>query len=709
MTRLLTLLSSSSDSFSDHYLPLLDANDLLQDVSKKCIAAIGVLETFDNYWKNEKKNRLIASINLRSLEHEKQLRAVASVISFLDNIRQAWLLLEEEDFIRSTKLLIEIDSNFKLLDRNLTPPPLLSHIGDSIENLKKWFMIYASRISSDLQSNEHTVLAALSAVTVVAEHRSLEETLDLFLNASSFKVTAPSAGLDHVCCGLVKLVTFTCKVIYQAFLNERSDCTVPLLVKNNFSSYSVKHVDREIVLVKLQNWLLKQKSSLNEFLSPIFASGVQFAAIISTLISLERTISSVKNDWNHYTPLVCSSKLDVWREFFSLKFRPAIDESMDGLIKQCPLKLDESFPPTNVDMASFVWPTASNEASDSLEAFELRINGICPGYVSTSESTIQFIKSLANQCEDLHPEVPVVGAEESREIKKKLVDSFISHIKQSLETMKLQVTRNELLTLQAINMTRNIATRCKSLKILLELTDDTYKWLEVKSLLLQASSEWITSFIGNKIEIETTKCLKQIDLTGDWTDAQISLWEDVTIVDPSDNENKKSATIKVPIFTSPLLLELLYKISNHINRYFAHVMPESASQALFIKLSKELASLYGKLFTCLSQSDLSASIKHKQALQFSFDLTFLRLILSTYKDSQMKAIVSQVTSVNRSFETLVDPFDLHLISKNMQTNATQALKSHMQLVSLILPESCLTSLRQRQAPASSASKKWELG
>lgn len=685
---------------SDHYLPLLDANDLLQDVNKKCMGAIAVLDTFTNYWQKERSTRQQLAWDIPGREDNQHMRAVSSVVTIYDVIRQAWISLEDEDFIKCTKLVLDAEAAFHFLDKNLVPQPLIDHVANSIRNLKHWLDLSARRIFACTDSTEQTVIAALVSICITNRHSSSEETLNFFLQCSSSREN--SSGLSDLCVNFFRVICFTAKIIYQAFLNERSDNGLAEVIRKNFPSYPLKSVEREVVISMSQTWLRQQKVILENLITPIFAKKLTIKEILEVLSNLEFTFLGVsKSDWNHFIPLVFSAQLEIWHDFLSPTFREALEEAIKKQVQMCPMKLNHSFPPVNVDMASFIWPGPSQE--DSLEMFELRINGICRDYVSASDEVINFLKELVNQCEDLHPEVPIVDAEESKAIKELLVDSLLEHLAQCVEQMKLDVKHNELLTLQAINFTRNLATRGKPLRSFFDLSCDSSKWLKVKSILMDANSEWIETFISDKIEIESRKCLKQLDLNSDWIEVQSVSWDEITITDSSDGENKRRARIKVPLFTSPHLLDFLYKICNFTNKYFAHIVPESASLAICHKLALELTQMYGKILQQLSQTQVSQSNKHKQALQFSFDLMLLKLVFTSCKDNQMKKTLSELSSVLRSFETLVDPFDLHLISKNMQANALQAVKSYMQIFSLILPESSLTFLKKASSTASGTS------
>lgn len=666
---------------------------------------MAVLENFTNYWQKERMTRPQFNLDTNDKETEHRMKNVSSVISILDLTRKTWISLEDDDFITSTKVLLEIETCFHLLDKNSIPQPLIIHMTNSIVNVKHWLELSVRRRINDTKSDEKIIIAALTSICIMYRQTNLEETLDYFLQCSSFQQNV-NDDLSSICVKFFEGISFVSKIIYQAFLNERSDSGVERIIRKNFPSYSVVNVERENVISKCKMWLEKRKMLLNDLLSPFFAKNLTLKEILAALSSLEIPFSnSSKSDWNHYTPLVFSLKLQVWQDFLCEKFKPALEEAIFRQVSKCPLKLDQSFKPVNVDMASFLWPVASHDTSDSLEMFELKIHGICPGYASASDGSIQYLKELTSQCEDLHPEVPIVDSDESKRIKELLVDSLVQHINESIEQMKMDVKHNELLTLQAINITRNLASRCKPLRTFFDLSCDNTKWLKVKSALLIANSEWIGLFIGNKIEIESSKCLKQVDLTGDWIDVQFTSWEEITITDASDSENKRLAKIKVPIYTSPLLLDYLYKIFNIINKYFGHVIPEDASVFICHKLITQLTDLYGKINLHLNESPISPSVKHKQALQFTFDIIMLKLIFSSLKDSQMKTILTQLSNVQRSFEKLIDPFDLHLISKNMQNNALKAVKFHIQLFSLVLPESSLTFLKKASTVTTTVASK----
>lgn len=143
--------------------------------------------------------------------------------------------------------------------------------------------------------------------------------------------------------------------------------------------------------------------------------------------------------------------------------------------------------------------------------------------------------------------------------------------------------------------------------------------------------------------------------------------------------------VQIPKYVSIELSSFLFDTSRVINT-IAGFSLTNASTVYSLKVTVEkIIEVYSGLLSSVS-SDLKGESKRRRAMQFYFDLMYVRVLLNTSIDIELiEELDPEISNLAGRFEPLLDSIELYMVSDAMHTNVLQLSKATVRLYGLLIP------------------------
>ncbi|XP_025076664.1 conserved oligomeric Golgi complex subunit 1-like [Pomacea canaliculata] len=151
-------------------------------------------------------------------------------------------------------------------------------------------------------------------------------------------------------------------------------------------------------------------------------------------------------------------------------------------------------------------------------------------------------------------------------------------------------------------------------------------------------------------------------------------WEDVDIMEETEEGRKLSSKIHVPMQASWHVHSTLFHLCQQLNRVGSHAFPRSVVREILLKILQGMLMAYEKLLTVRKKGSKSElPLSQQAALQTLFNVKYIMSMIPWRDDSEASKVWQQRCQVIvEGLEEHVDPFDLDVFSPYMQANLMKA-------------------------------------
>ena len=155
----------------------------------------------------------------------------------------------------------------------------------------------------------------------------------------------------------------------------------------------------------------------------------------------------------------------------------------------------------------------------------------------------------------------------------------------------------------------------------------------------------------------------------------LMFWEKVVITEDS-SVTSSNTNIEVPIQISLCTFEVIQNICSNINKHCAYMLSRKVVIYILSLIGQNMISVYKSAIENIKSSHYSQSAKQNISIQIYFDLFFFKNLFATIKEDNLR--IGQLNKFNdllTLLESMIDPFDLHIMFPYIQTNTDRLLKS----------------------------------
>uniref|UniRef100_A0A0B7AVT7 Conserved oligomeric Golgi complex subunit 1 n=1 Tax=Arion vulgaris TaxID=1028688 RepID=A0A0B7AVT7_9EUPU len=151
--------------------------------------------------------------------------------------------------------------------------------------------------------------------------------------------------------------------------------------------------------------------------------------------------------------------------------------------------------------------------------------------------------------------------------------------------------------------------------------------------------------------------------------AQSTRWDEIDIMEETEEGRKLSSKIYVPMQASWHVQTLLYKLCEDLNKIGVQALPRSVVRDLLVMITDGIVKTYEKLLATRGQKKGSNSLSQHEVLQELFNFKFIQMVIPRKEDDEIhKKYQQRCQSVIELLEEMVDPFDLDVFSPYIQSN-----------------------------------------
>ncbi|KAL5005428.1 hypothetical protein ScPMuIL_018884 [Solemya velum] len=194
------------------------------------------------------------------------------------------------------------------------------------------------------------------------------------------------------------------------------------------------------------------------------------------------------------------------------------------------------------------------------------------------------------------------------------------------------------------------------------------EWAQMKNNLLEYQKKAYRAWTDHLSDL-IVKDLAQAIMAreGEKVIASCTRWDEISIQEESEQGDRVSSKICVPMQASWCIQSSLYKLCQEINRVGGHSLHRNDLQQLIHKVSDGIIDSFEKLLRPKRKKE--SAISQHRSLQLLFDIRFLAQIIPRKEDLQVnKTYHNRVQKVISSLEELVDPFDLDVFAPYIQSH-----------------------------------------
>jgi len=146
-------------------------------------------------------------------------------------------------------------------------------------------------------------------------------------------------------------------------------------------------------------------------------------------------------------------------------------------------------------------------------------------------------------------------------------------------------------------------------------------------------------------------------------------WDEVEIMEETEEGQKLSSKIYVPMQASWHVQTLLQRLCEDLNKIGVQALPRSVITDLLVVVTDDILSSYEQLLSSRGTKHKPNSLSQHEVLQELFNFKFLQLIIPRKGDEDIhKSYEQRCQKVCGKLEDLVDPFDLDVFTPYLQAN-----------------------------------------
>ncbi|CAF3912004.1 unnamed protein product [Rotaria magnacalcarata] len=222
---------------------------------------------------------------------------------------------------------------------------------------------------------------------------------------------------------------------------------------------------------------------------------------------------------------------------------------------------------------------------------------------------------------------------------------------------------NEEQTLSSLiwlgSCSRAIPIACKNLKNSLELVTNVAD--SVTSPM--ADRQWIIHICAKIDMVLRNKLSTFLD------EIPTLVWDEIEIEESLDTDKTYKSVIRVPMYCTPFIEELLFYSCQEINQALAHGLDKELSSEMAYRILQTFLNVYGSWWSTEGQQRASKKRIQTRIIQIVYDLRFVHMLLERKDNSiNTKDINDRFFKLVENIESEIDPFDLNVLSPYMQSH-----------------------------------------
>lgn len=242
---------------------------------------------------------------------------------------------------------------------------------------------------------------------------------------------------------------------------------------------------------------------------------------------------------------------------------------------------------------------------------------------------------------------------------------------------------------------KKILESCPSLKSLFDSNPDSSAITLLEKQIVSISDDYLCQWFDIIIREHFEKISPNTFLDIGEFMKNLTLWEVVTLEKSEVNEG--SSSVEVPVNLSLTTYSVLQNLCTDINRYCAFNVPRSLLIHILTLLGSRLFSLYSTSIEQIQSNNLlPTAAKQFMSLQLYFDLFFMKKLFVISSEENLKAdSLKQILALMTSLESMIDPFDMHIIYPLLQVNCDRFVDSCYIVFGFLFEEKSIASLKSK--------------
>ncbi|CAF0996369.1 unnamed protein product [Didymodactylos carnosus] len=191
-------------------------------------------------------------------------------------------------------------------------------------------------------------------------------------------------------------------------------------------------------------------------------------------------------------------------------------------------------------------------------------------------------------------------------------------------------------------------------------------WLKTRDLFMTTHTDLFKQWIKHICSIVDEQLI--INLKTFLDDLPNLIWDEVEIEESLDTDKSYKSVIRVPMYCTPFIEEILFNVCQQINRALAHGLEKDLSVEMASRLLYTFLNVYESWLTDNIKNSTKKRIQTR-IIQIIYDLRFVHMLLER-KDGSVSAkeLNERFMRLIDNIEAEVDPFDLNVLSPYMQSH-----------------------------------------
>ncbi|CAF2116821.1 unnamed protein product [Rotaria magnacalcarata] len=283
------------------------------------------------------------------------------------------------------------------------------------------------------------------------------------------------------------------------------------------------------------------------------------------------------------------------------------------------------------------------------------------------ECVIQFCTTLLARLRQIANENEKIGNEEQTLSSLIWLGSCSRAIPIACKNLKNSL---ELVTNVADSVTSPMADRkirgTSQTKRSLDKNEKT-SWLKTREMFMTAHidlfKQWIIHICAKIDMVLRNKLSTFLD------EIPTLVWDEIEIEESLDTDKTYKSVIRVPMYCTPFIEELLFYSCQEINQALAHGLDKELSSEMAYRILQTFLNVYGSWWSTEGQQRASKKRIQTRIIQIVYDLRFVHMLLERKDNSiNTKDINDRFFKLVENIESEIDPFDLNVLSPYMQSH-----------------------------------------
>lgn len=676
--------------------------DIVQDMTVQCQRCESSLIKLEEFLSHKRDLRTSVSEENRKNDADtgRQLSAVVSAIPLM------FAALHASDFSTTTiRFLESVTTLRQIRSKSIVPKQLVIEVEKSLNNLKSFVALAAANELEKLPENESIVISALVSLIIV-NRQTVSQTFDTLLASVSSCIRnhlVPAVhSLSHAIVQYHAAQHFILRTASDIFLSDQPLNLIAFITRKYNGVDCGDNLSDQEIRKRMAVWWKQQDTFLQQVL-PEFLNNQKAADVLMALqkLSLFNTPER-RSVWELNVESLLGRKVCFWNAALRDKFVERIKFSVNQTIDDAVSCLSMSrIADVKINVSSSVWALPPDQ-----NTFELRRYALIPELRITIESLRQKISLVRENVHllvgDRKKNLTIITEQDWEALRSMPADLFDAKLGAFLQNMVHLTKSQSSKVLPACFLIRSIALLHSDLTLIYSLHSHPDQWSKMRAKLLHQSYAWLSSHYHNKIEQFSAQLLRVSDLSVDQVTESSLPWEETVLQDTKDSG--VTSAIRTPVYASISFMDFLTLIAREVNQISSHGLAEEVIVAILVKAGTEIHRVYREALERIESSQLPTSLLQRKCLQCYFDLLFTKSILTPVKsDPKRSVLLTKLATLIKSFESRVDPFDLHLMSSTMQRNVSIAIRNSNHILCLFVPEAVLESVKKLLDSKASAS------